>query len=165
MRVERVMSQLIYKEVKMHLKAENIKRSLESSYDFSIKAAFKAIDDWNYNYIDKANLKRFLRSMGHVATKQEIVAILRRFDLDGDAKINFEEFGEAIKTKLAASNPVQLRNAEIEAEKELRRKQMAKKNRSASKKRLTSASRMSQESPRHFPEQPRTSSYVNYSSG
>lgn len=53
MRVERAMSQLIYKEVKMHLKAENIKRSLESSYDFSVRAAFKAVDDWNYNYIDK----------------------------------------------------------------------------------------------------------------
>jgi len=26
------------------------------------------------------------------------VAILRRFDLDGDAKINLQEFGEAIKT-------------------------------------------------------------------
>jgi hypothetical protein len=53
MRVERAMSQLLYKEVKMHLKAENIKRSLESSYDFSVRAAFKAVDDWNYNYIDK----------------------------------------------------------------------------------------------------------------
>ena len=51
--VERAMSQLIFKEVTMHLKAENIKRSLESSYDFSIKSAFKAVDDWNYSYIDK----------------------------------------------------------------------------------------------------------------
>lgn len=111
------MSQLIYKEVKMHLKAENIKRSLESSYDFSVRAAFKAVDDWNYNYIDKQNLKRFLRSMGHLASKQEIVAILRRFDLDGDAKINLQEFGEAIKTQLAVSKPVKLRQQEMEMEK------------------------------------------------
>ena len=47
------MSQLIYKEVKLHLKAENLKRSLESSYDYSVRAAFKAIDDWAYGYIDK----------------------------------------------------------------------------------------------------------------
>jgi|TARA_B110000285_G_C15111605_1_gene611459 hypothetical protein len=117
MRVERAMSQLIFKEVKLHLKAENIKRSLESSYDFSVRAAFKAIDDWNYNYIDKQNLKRFLRSMGHLASKQEIVAILRRFDLDGDAKINMKEFGEAIRTQLAASQPVKLRKQELEKEK------------------------------------------------
>ncbi len=98
MRVERAMRQLIYKEVQLHLKAENIKRSLESSSDFSVRAAFKAVDDWNYNSIDKQNLKRFLRSMGHLASKAEIVAILRRLDLDGDAKINLTEFGEAIKT-------------------------------------------------------------------
>lgn len=109
MRVERAMSQLIFKEVKLHLKAENLKRSLETSYDFSVKSAFKAIDDWNYGYIDKQNLKRFLRSMGHLASKSEIVAILRRFDLDGDAKINMEEFGEAIRTQLAVSRPRKMR--------------------------------------------------------
>jgi Ca2+-binding EF-hand superfamily protein len=81
----------------------------EFSYDSSVKAAFKAIDDWNYNYIDKQNLKRLLRSMGHLASKQEIVAILRRFDLDREAKINMKEFGEAIRTQLAASNSVKLR--------------------------------------------------------
>ena len=30
--------------------------------------------------------------MGHVSTRQEIIAILRRFDMDGDAKINLKEF-------------------------------------------------------------------------
>ena len=44
------------------------------------------------------------------------MAILRRFDLDGDAKINMSEFGEAIKTQLAASKPVKLRNAALEQE-------------------------------------------------
>ena len=135
MRVERAMSQLIFKEVKLHLKAENIKRSLESSYDFSVRAAFKAIDDWNYQYIDKQNLKRFLRSMGHLASKQEIVAILRRLDLDGDAKINYQEFGEAIKTQLAASNPIKLRAQELDVERAKSQKHQAKMSprRSASK--------------------------------
>jgi len=36
--------------------------------------------------------------MGHVATKQELVAILRRFDMDGDAKINFKEFELGVKS-------------------------------------------------------------------
>ena len=51
--------------------------------------------------------------MGHLASKQEIVAILRRLDLDGDAKINIKEFGEAIKTQLASSQPVRLRHQEL----------------------------------------------------
>ena len=48
--------------------------------------------------------------MGHLASKSEIIAILRRFDIDGDAKVNMVEFGEAIKTQLAASKPIKLRN-------------------------------------------------------
>lgn len=79
-----------------------MKRQLENAYDFSFKKAFNAIDDWSYGYVDKTNLKRFLRSMSHVATKRELVAILRRLDLDGDAKINFKEFEIALKSSLTA---------------------------------------------------------------
>jgi Ca2+-binding EF-hand superfamily protein len=50
------------------------------------------VDDWNYGYIDKANLKRFLRQMGYVSSKMEVVSIIRRFDTDGDAKVNLNEF-------------------------------------------------------------------------
>jgi len=52
MRVERALSQLLFKEVKLQLKADQIKRNIENSYDFTFKKAFQAIDDWNYNYID-----------------------------------------------------------------------------------------------------------------
>jgi Ca2+-binding EF-hand superfamily protein len=69
-----------------------MKRNLENAYDFSFKKAFSSIDDWSYGYIDQANLKRFLRNTGHVSTQHELVAIIRRFDMDGDAKINFSEF-------------------------------------------------------------------------
>jgi hypothetical protein len=69
--------------------------------------------------------------MGHLASKQEIIAILRRLDLDGDAKINYQEFGEAIKTQLASSNPLKLRQQQLEAEK--MEKAGLKINRSASK--------------------------------
>ena len=100
MRVERAISQLIFKEVRLHLKADLMKRALENAYDFSIQKAFRAIDDWSYNYVDSSNLKRFLRSMGHLSTKQELIAILRRFDMDGDAKINMAEFTLGMKSSL-----------------------------------------------------------------
>lgn len=66
-----------------------MKRTLEQSYDYSLQGIYKCVDDWNYNYIDKSNLKRFLRSMGYLASKIELVSIIRRFDTDGDAKVNF----------------------------------------------------------------------------
>jgi len=89
MRIERALSQLIYKEVRYQIKVDQMKRNLENAYDFSFKKAFASIDDWSYGYVDQANLKRFLRNTGHVSTQHELVAIIRRFDMDGDAKINF----------------------------------------------------------------------------
>ena len=38
--------------------------------------------------------------MGHLSTKQELIAILRRFDMDGDAKINQSEFALGMKSSL-----------------------------------------------------------------
>jgi len=69
---------------------------MESHYDFTVQAAFKAIDDWGYKYLDERNIKRFLRTMGHVPVKAEIVAIIRRFDLDGDCKVSIEEFADGL---------------------------------------------------------------------
>ena len=88
---------MIYKEVKLHLKAENIKRSLESSYDFSVRAAFKAVDDWNYKYIDQINLKRFLIKCSVLPHDNLLLAIIRRMDLDADAKLNLKEFIDSIR--------------------------------------------------------------------
>ena len=77
-----------------------MKRELENQYDFTFKKAFNAIDDWNYGYIDSSNLKKFLRTMGVVTSKHELVCILRRYDMDGDAKINFKDFETGMKSSL-----------------------------------------------------------------
>ena len=100
--MEKALTQLLIKEVKFHLKVENLKRTLEASYDYSAQSAFKCVDDWNYGYIDSKNLKRFLRKVGYLASKDELVAIIRRFDLDGDAKVNYSEFAEGIKSKFTS---------------------------------------------------------------
>ncbi len=76
---------------------EQLKKELESCPDFSSRRAFKALDELNYNFINEANLKIFLRKMGHHVVKKELVAILRRLDLDGDSKISYHEFVEGMK--------------------------------------------------------------------
>ena len=63
---------------------------------FSIKRAFKAVDYNNYNIIDEGSIRRFLKRAGHCPIKDELTAIMRRFDLDGDAKLTFAEFSEAL---------------------------------------------------------------------
>ena len=52
MRVERALSQLLFKEARLHLKADQLKRNLQNAYDFNILKAFRSIDNWSYGYID-----------------------------------------------------------------------------------------------------------------
>lgn len=101
MRVEKALTNLLVKEVKYQMKAESLKRTLEQSYDFSVAVAFKAVDDWNYNYIDFKNLRRFLRNMGFLASKQELIAIIRRIDTDGDSKLKIDEFSEGVRSQFS----------------------------------------------------------------
>ena len=73
-----------------------MKQELISRYDFDVERLFKEIDDWNYKYIDHKNLKRFLNKMGVAASDANVIAIIRRFDLDADAKLTIKEFGQGI---------------------------------------------------------------------
>ncbi len=70
---------------------------MESSKAFDYNKAYQSIDDWNYGYVDKRNLKMFLKKHGHIATNEDVVAIIRRMDLDADARLTKAEFIEGIK--------------------------------------------------------------------
>lgn len=50
------------------------------------------MDDWNYGFIDKTNLKSFLRKQNYLASTAECMAIIRRLDLDADARLSKKEF-------------------------------------------------------------------------
>ncbi len=62
---------------------------------------FKDVDDINYNYVDSANLKRFLIKSGIFPNDALLISILRRFDLDADAKLNKKEFFEGVSPATA----------------------------------------------------------------
>ena len=95
--IEFELCKLFVKEIAYHQRIEKLKQELACKGDFDIKSGFKAIDDWSYNYIDFANLKRFLKSAGHVATNKELAAVIRRLDLNADSRLSLEEFEEGIK--------------------------------------------------------------------
>lgn len=59
--------------------------------------AFYAVDDWSYGFIDKTNLKSFLRKHNYLASTAEAIAIIRRMDLDADARLSKQEFVEALR--------------------------------------------------------------------
>ena len=87
----------------------NIERKLEyleMRYDHSVYGAFRTIDRYNDGYIDSFNLQVFLKNLGYYATSKDILAIIRRIDTDGDAKISYSEFSDALRTSYPSSRPV-----------------------------------------------------------
>jgi Ca2+-binding EF-hand superfamily protein len=54
------------------------------------------IDVKRYGYLDFDNLKCFMKKFKKDISKPEIMSIIRRQSVDGDDKITFREFAEAI---------------------------------------------------------------------
>jgi EF-hand domain pair len=90
--VERALAKLLHKEAALARKQELLKQEIAARYDFNVERLFKEVDDWNYKFIDHKNLKRFLNKMGVPTTETHLIAIIRRFDLDADAKLSLSEF-------------------------------------------------------------------------
>ena len=65
---------------------------MDATKNFDLGKAFMLIDDWNYGYIDKTNLKSFLKKHNFLPTTSEALAIIRRLDLDADARLSKQEF-------------------------------------------------------------------------
>ena len=81
----------------MNRVTEELKQEMYSTKSFCVQKAFEAIDDWKYGYIDRKNLKSFLRKHKYIASTAECMAIIRRLDLDADARISRHEFEEGLR--------------------------------------------------------------------
>eukprot|EP00347_Sterkiella_histriomuscorum_P020122 403339023 len=95
--VEKLLATLIFKELKLAREQERLKLALSTRYDYELRGLFKEVDDINYNYIDASNLRRFLIKCGQLPSDSCLISILRRFDLDADARLTLQEFSDGIK--------------------------------------------------------------------
>jgi Ca2+-binding EF-hand superfamily protein len=73
-----------------------LKQDLTSSYDFKLDKLYQEIDDCNLKFIDSVALKRFIMKCGLVPTSKQVLAIIRRIDLDADARLSQKEFFESL---------------------------------------------------------------------
>lgn len=94
--IESCLSRLLEMEIIYHLRLEQLKLDLEEIEDYDLKKLFKMVDKNRKKFIDKAAIKSFLKRMGHIVQPKEVVCILRRLDIDGDSRVSFHEFVEAI---------------------------------------------------------------------
>ena len=69
-----------------------LKQDLATSYDYNHDSCYKNIDDCNFGFIDTSNLKRFLVKCCIYASDALLIAIIRRMDLDADARLSKREF-------------------------------------------------------------------------
>lgn len=91
------MSKLIHKELEFAFNIETLKHELNTSLGFNAQALFKEVDDQGTNYIDASNLKRFLMKFGYLPNDNLLLSVIRRIDLDGDARLNFNEFMDIVR--------------------------------------------------------------------
>lgn len=91
-RVERELACLFEKEIALNRVMEELRQGMQCNKQFHYLKAFQEIDDWAYGYIDAKNLKSFLRKHGYKAENSDVLTIIRRMDLDGDARLNYQEF-------------------------------------------------------------------------
>lgn len=95
--VEKLLSKLIHKELRFAKQQEYLKQQLAQSPEYNLQKFFEAIDNQFTRIIDQVNLKRFLIKCSFLPNDNLLLAIIRRIDLDCDAKLNYLEFCDAIR--------------------------------------------------------------------
>jgi Ca2+-binding EF-hand superfamily protein len=65
--------------------------------------------------VDNLKIKLFLKECGYVASEEELVAIIRRVDLDGDDLISLWEFKELLPPEYSTGSLITQPAAALEA--------------------------------------------------
>ena len=74
-----------------------LKQDLASAYDYNLEALYHCVDDCNFNFIDTSNLKRFLVKCSIYPNDALLISIIRRMDLDADARLSIKEFEDGVR--------------------------------------------------------------------
>jgi len=85
---------LLQEEIDFIRRMHTLSAQLTAQVDFSAYAAFRSVDRYDEGSITTSNLQDFFRQFGNYLVEQEIFAIIRRIDTDGDARLCFEEFAD-----------------------------------------------------------------------
>ena len=82
--VERGISDFLEAEIHLHLQLESLKSQLQSKNDWSLHAAFQALDVTREGFLNYRNIHQFLAMNGSIVADQQVIAMVRRLDADAD---------------------------------------------------------------------------------
>jgi hypothetical protein len=87
---------LIQKELKLAVHSEVLKQELFCRYDFNFETLYSEIDDCNMKFVDTSSVKRFLVKCQIYPSDDLLIALIRRLDLDSDARLTRVELNDGI---------------------------------------------------------------------
>ena len=94
--IEKQLALLLKLEIEYHMYLEQLKRNLKSRLDWSNMRAFQTIDNRGEGALNYHNIMNFCRMNSWRATESEIIAIVRRLDIDADQRITYNEFCDTL---------------------------------------------------------------------
>lgn len=96
--IESAAVEILQQEVDLARRCDGLRRELEVRFDYSALSAYRSVDKYNDGNINTCNLGAFLRATGHYASERELLAIIRRIDTDGDARLSYAETAEFLRS-------------------------------------------------------------------
>ncbi|OMJ66559.1 hypothetical protein SteCoe_36556 [Stentor coeruleus] len=96
--VEFLLARLLEKELSLQRRLELSRRDLALRPDFSVVSGFSQIDYPSTSFLTRDKLNDFLRRNGKIAFIEDLDALLRRVDVDGDERLSFSEFSDFLRT-------------------------------------------------------------------
>ena len=94
--VEFYLVRLFREEVRLQQRLESLKQTLSSRYDFTLMDCFSTVDAEKRSFLDRLQFQRFGRKNGFLMYDNELDALLRRLDLDGDELVSYSEFVDGV---------------------------------------------------------------------
>ena len=99
--MERELTALLYNEILLLRRLQSYKEDLACRFDYANYSAFRTIDRYNEGSINMNNLRQFFRNNALWISDKEALAVIRRIDTDGDAKISYSEFVDFINVQIS----------------------------------------------------------------
>ena len=76
-----------------------LKHDLKRKIDWSNMRAFQTIDNRGEGFLNYNNIMNFCRMNSFRASESEVIAIVRRLDIDADQRITFNEWNDLMEDK------------------------------------------------------------------
>ena len=85
--VEKSLADFFEREINFHIKNEMLKVQLTRLPDWNVKASYNLLDSQKQGFVSHFNLYGFLNQNKYDASDDELIAIIRRMEGQGDSKI------------------------------------------------------------------------------